>query len=64
MRHVAKPGTTWGSAAVATLVAALATAGCNGGSSPSNSAAPASPPAVTKPVFGTFGVDLTTRKAW
>jgi putative endopeptidase len=54
MRHVAK----WGSAAVVTLVAVLA-AGCSGGS-PSSSAAPA---ASAKPVFGTFGVDLTTRKA-
>ena len=53
MRHVVK---------TAILVAALATAGCGSGSSSSSGAAPAPPPAVTKPVFGTFGVDLTTRK--
>jgi putative endopeptidase len=40
---------------------AVVAAGC-GGSSSSSGAAPAAP-AVTKPVFGTFGVDLTTRKA-
>jgi putative endopeptidase len=45
----------------ATVVAA--TAACGGsGSAPASSATP-SAPAVTKPVFGAFGVDLTTRKA-
>jgi predicted metalloendopeptidase len=39
------------------------TAGCGGGSpAPAGSAAPAAPAAATKPVFGAFGVDLTTRK--
>jgi hypothetical protein len=45
---------------VAILVAVLAV-GCGGSSPATNSATPAAP-AVTKPVFGTFGVDLTTRK--
>ena len=53
-------GKQWacGAAVVATLIAS----GCRGESPASGgSAAPAAPVAATKPVFGTFGVDLTTR---
>jgi putative endopeptidase len=48
---------------VAILVAVLAV-GCGGGSSSTTNSATATPaaPAITKPIFGTFGVDLTTRK--
>jgi putative endopeptidase len=49
MRHVA-------------ILMTLLTAGCGGGSSSTTNSAPPATPAVTKPVFGTFGVDLTTRK--
>ena len=37
--------------------------GCRGsGSATGDEERPAAPPAVTKPLYGTFGVDLTTRK--
>jgi len=50
-------------AAMLALVAAMS-AGCGGGNAepPANGSA-TTPPAVTKPVYGAFGVDLTARKA-
>ena len=50
----------WAATAVA-LGSALLASGCGGGgAAPASS--PAAPAAVTKPEFGTFGVDLTTQK--
>jgi putative endopeptidase len=48
-------------AGIAVLVAIVA-GGCGGGSTPASTAPPAAAPAATKPAFGTFGVDLATRK--
>jgi predicted metalloendopeptidase len=63
MMYARKASAKWAGIAVAAMAAAVLAAACGGGgSAPSNSAAPAAPPASTKPVFGTFGVDLTTRK--
>ena len=50
-------------AGCAVIAAAVIAAGCSGGKTgPANSNAPAAPAAPVKPAFGTFGVDLTTRK--
>ena len=53
----------WAGCAAAAIALTLLAAGCRGGTStPAGNAAPASPPAATNPVFGTFGIDLRTRK--
>jgi putative endopeptidase len=50
--------------AVAVLVGAIGAGGCSSGSpAPAASGSKTPSPAATKPVYGTFGVDLTTRKA-
>src|SRR5688572_24818462 len=64
MREVSNASSAkWaGRLVIAALMAGIVTVGCRGGGATPAGAAPASPPAATKPVFGTFGVDLATRK--
>ena len=50
-------------AAGAALLGGVWAVGCSGGSPVSTTGTTAAPPAVTKPVYGTFGVDMTARKA-
>jgi len=50
-------------AAVTMLVAGVVAGGCGGGgSAPASTVSTPAPPAVKKPVYGTFGLDLTARK--
>jgi len=51
----------WTAGWVAALGIALLANGCGGGAAPARE--PAAPAAAAKPVFGTFGIDLSTRKA-
>jgi len=57
----AGPARIAGCVALAALVAGVS-AGCGGGGTPPASSATTPPAAVTKPVYGTFGLDLTARK--
>jgi predicted metalloendopeptidase len=60
MRQVRRASAnTWAGYATAGLLALGLTAGCQSGGAPSSGA---TAPVPDKPAFGTFGVDLTTRK--
>jgi len=62
MRHGEHASKVWWAGGAVVAAAVLAASCGGGGAAPSKSAAPAAPAAPTKPAFGTFGVDLSTRK--